>query len=445
MSRFTSLLRVSFALVCTCDAAFPAALAAEAAKPGVSARWWKGNLHTHSLWSDGDDYPEMIAAWYKERGYHFLAFTEHNTMPEGDRWLAVTSKRGGAEVLEKYRQRFGPDWVQERVVTGTNQVRLKPLGEVRTRFEEPDRFLLIPAMEITDRHLVAPLHINAVNLREVVAPAGGSNVVDVLQRNIDAVLEQRARTGQPMFPHINHPNFGWGITAEELMRVRGERFFEVYNGHPSVHNEGDATHAGMERVWDIVLTWRLAVLGLPPMLGLAVDDSHNYHNEAVGQSNPGRGWVMVKAPHLTPEALVQALEAGEFYATSGVLLRDLRREGDRLHVEVEPDDGLSYRIEFIGTRQGFDRQNEPVKTSAGAPLRVTHRYSDDIGRVLKVVEGPAAEYRLQGDELYVRARVTSTRLKSNPYREGELETAWIQPWVPPTRGGGVELPVPSTP
>ena len=29
------------------------------------ARWWKGNLHTHSLWSDGDDYPEMIADWYR--------------------------------------------------------------------------------------------------------------------------------------------------------------------------------------------------------------------------------------------------------------------------------------------------------------------------------------------------------------------------------------------
>ena len=27
----------------------------------AEARWWKGNLHTHSLWSDGDDFPESIA------------------------------------------------------------------------------------------------------------------------------------------------------------------------------------------------------------------------------------------------------------------------------------------------------------------------------------------------------------------------------------------------
>lgn len=423
---------LAMAMAITMAMATSSGFGAEPEKAGstvAGARWWKGNLHTHSLWSDGDDYPEMIAGWYKERGYHFLAFTEHNTMPEGDRWLAVTPKRGGGEVLVKYRERFGRAWVQERVVDGTNQVRLKPLGEVRTRFEEPDRFLVIPAMEITDRHLVAPLHVNAVNLRDEVAPAGGSNVLEVLQRNIDAVLEQRVRTGQPMFPHVNHPNFGWGITAEELMRLRGERFFEVYNGHPAVHNEGDATHAGMERVWDIVLTWRLGVLGLPAMLGLAVDDSHNYHEEAVGQSNPGRGWVMVRAVHLTPEALVHALEAGEFYATSGVVLRDFRRDGDVLRVEVEPETGVGYKIEFVGTRRGFDRGNEPVRTAAGAPLRQTHRYSDDVGRVLKTVDGPTGEYRWEGDELYVRARVISTRAKANPYREGEMEMAWVQPWV----------------
>ncbi|MGH7171596.1 MAG: hypothetical protein ACRELG_15070, partial [Gemmataceae bacterium] len=36
-------------------------------------RYWRGNIHKHSLWSDGDDFPEMIADWYKAHGYHFLA------------------------------------------------------------------------------------------------------------------------------------------------------------------------------------------------------------------------------------------------------------------------------------------------------------------------------------------------------------------------------------
>ena len=41
-------------------------------------RWWRGNLHTHSFWSDGDDFPENVAKWYKDNDYNFLAFTDHN-------------------------------------------------------------------------------------------------------------------------------------------------------------------------------------------------------------------------------------------------------------------------------------------------------------------------------------------------------------------------------
>lgn len=43
----------------------------------AKARYFKGNLHTHSLWSDGDDFPEMIADWYKTKGYDF--FSPHGT------------------------------------------------------------------------------------------------------------------------------------------------------------------------------------------------------------------------------------------------------------------------------------------------------------------------------------------------------------------------------
>src|SRR5688500_5304713 len=59
-------------------------------------RWWKGNLHTHSLWSDGDDFPEMIAEWYRTRDYHFLALTDHNVLSQGIRWMKASdiAKRG---------------------------------------------------------------------------------------------------------------------------------------------------------------------------------------------------------------------------------------------------------------------------------------------------------------------------------------------------------------
>ena len=61
------------------------------------------------------------------------------------------------------------------------------------------------------------------------------------------------------------------------MRVRGENFFEVYNGHPEVHNAGDHDHASTDRVWDIILTRRIAEFDLPLMYGLATDDGHAYH------------------------------------------------------------------------------------------------------------------------------------------------------------------------
>src|SRR3954462_5513797 len=51
--------------------------------------WYKGNLHTHSYWSDGDDFPEMIMDWYKSHGYQFVALSDHNTLQEGEKWKLI--------------------------------------------------------------------------------------------------------------------------------------------------------------------------------------------------------------------------------------------------------------------------------------------------------------------------------------------------------------------
>src|SRR5262245_32554540 len=82
-----------------------------AAEAGAPGRWFKGNLHTHSLWSDGNDYPEMIADWYKRNGYQFLALSDHNVLQEGVKWIELKQPAvvkgelnyyGGGEVLKKY-------------------------------------------------------------------------------------------------------------------------------------------------------------------------------------------------------------------------------------------------------------------------------------------------------------------------------------------------------
>src|SRR5437867_601181 len=149
-----------------------------AATGAEQATWWKGNLHTHSLWSDGDDYPEMIADWYKSHGYQFLAMTDHNRLSEGERWADTTGEKAkaGGVALEKYLTRFGPGWVERREVLGKPQVRLKPLAEFRTLLDEPGRFLMIPGEEITHQYAKAPVHINAINLRDAIRPTNGDGV-----------------------------------------------------------------------------------------------------------------------------------------------------------------------------------------------------------------------------------------------------------------------------
>ena len=400
---------------------------AQAAEP--APRWWKGNLHTHSLWSDGNDFPDMIADWYQAHGYHFLALSDHNTLSDHERWIPVKKNSSTAKALAKYIERFGEPWVEQRDGKDGLEVRLKMLSEFRTKVEEPGRFLMIPSEEITGRSV----HINATNIREIIlpyrgpAPVTSESIVAAMQKTVNAVMEQRARTGVPMFAHINHPNFKWAITAEELMQVENERFFEVYNGHSSVRNAGDAEHASTERIWDILLTERLAVLGKEPFFGLATDDSHHYLGERKNTCHPGRGWVVVRAKTLAAEALIAGLEAGEFYASSGVTLKELRREPNRISLEIEPEPGVTYTTEFIGTRTGFNRASEPVTGDHDEPLRVTRKYSDDLGVVLFSKTGTTASYALKADEIYVRARVTSSKLKADPSSKGEFERAWVQP------------------
>jgi hypothetical protein len=240
-----------------------------------------------------------------------------------------------------------------------------------------------------------------------------------------------------MFLHLNHPNFVWGVTAEELMQVHDEKFFEIYNGHPGVHNAGDATHLSNDAIWDVLLTRRLSELKLPLMYGIGCDDAHNYHQIGIGKSNVGRGWVMVRAKTLTPESIIVAMEAGDFYATSGVVLTEVVRSDNRLAVEIAPEDGVTYRTQFIGTRRGYDPTSqlilpdESTPPSKGLPHR---RYSKDVGAVLAEVSGVHAEYVLRGDEIYVRAKIVSSKPKVNGSVADEFETAWTQPLVPESSG-----------
>src|SRR5688572_33177674 len=145
--------------------------------PGPQGTWFKGNLHTHTLNSDGDSTPDDVVRWYREHGYNFVTLTDHNYLTSVDGLNAV----------------HGAD----------------------------ERFLVMKGEEVTDRFQNKPVHVNGLAPNGFIKPPGGSSVLDMTQRMIDAIR------GAGAVPSVNHPNFGWAISADELLQLQRTRLSEV--------------------------------------------------------------------------------------------------------------------------------------------------------------------------------------------------------------------------
>lgn len=296
-------------------------------------RWYKGNLHTHTLNSDGDSPPSVVARWYKENGYQFLILSDHNVLTE-----------------------------------------VEPLN---AELAEPDQFLLVQGEEVTDGFKGKPVHVNAYDLANLVKPSHGDSLVATIQNNVTAIREARA------LPSVNHPNFGWAMTSADLLQVEGLRMIEVYNGHPTVYNRGGGGAESLEEMWDALLTSGRKVWGI------AVDDAHNFKTIGRNYSNPGRGWVVVRAPSLSSSAIRAALESGDFYASTGVELTDIQTTSDEIRIVIKPPSNSKQTTLFIGPG----------------------------GEVLGRSFENTAVYRFRGNEKYVRAVVQAAN----------GDNAWVQP------------------
>jgi hypothetical protein len=231
-------------------------------------------------------------------------------------------------------------------------------------------------------------------------PQAGSSVRDVLQRNLDAIRAAHA------FPIINHPNFVWALTAADITGLRGVKAFEVWNGHMQTHNLGGAGHPGTEALWDQVLSNGTLIYGV------GADDAHQF--KSIGAPNaissPGRAWIMVRAPELTADAIVAAMERGDFYASTGVELADYEVTPTTVTVAIKPFSRSKYDVRFIG-KGGRILKEVPVDPDISG--------SGGTGP-LQIVAAPAV-YEIRGDEGYVRARIT----------ESNGNMAWTQPVLVP--------------
>jgi predicted metal-dependent phosphoesterase TrpH len=304
------------------------------AQENQTLSWYKGNTHTHTVNSDGDSTPDEVVRWYREHGYNFLVLTDHNYLTEVD---------------------------------GLNAV-----------FGAANKFIVIKGEEVSDKFQEKPIHINGLNIKKVVEPQRGSSVTSVIQNNVEAIRRSEG------VPHVNHPNFHWAIGAHDLKAVKNLRLFEVYNGHPQVNNLGGGGIPGLEAMWDDILSSGVI------LYGIAVDDAHSFKTPGdQTKATPGHGWVMVRAASLSAGEILRALEEGDFYASTGVTLRDYSAGRKEISIEIAEERQSKYTVQFIGSG----------------------------GKILKEATTNPATYAFKGDEFYVRAKVI----------ESNGKVAWTQP------------------
>ena len=259
----------------------------------------KGNLHAHSLRSDGDSTPEDVIIWYREQGYHFLALTDHNRASVWGEFVAI----------------------------------------------ETESFRVLPAEEVSfDVHKspsdrLLPVHVNSFCGRQTVGGHVGQDVTEVLAK---AINEVRLIGG---LAQVNHPNYDFALTLENFKSLTGTFLLEVENQHPYVNTSGRIGGRSTEQLWDALLTQGFSVFGT------ATDDLHDLRRTPDFLPRRGaQGWVQVASKSLEPIDICQALTQGRFYFSTGVELESIAVDGDILSVQLKTGTTAPlHTIQFIGT------------------------------------------------------------------------------------------------
>ena len=240
-------------------------------------RFWRGNLHCHSIASDGALSAEEVCRLYARCGYDFISLTDHFVGLYG-----------------------------------------YPISDTRA-FRTP-AFTTIPGAELHGGAMENGeiWHMVAIGLPDDFAPPDAPDWTPHPGQETGPALARRAREAGA-FVILAHP--GWsGMSAADALSLDAAHAVEIYN-HTS--------EIGVDRGYG---TWhydRLLDAGRTPGV-VATDDSH-FH-----MPDHGGGWTMVKAEENDPDALVEALKAGHHYASQGPEFHGIHWEEDAVVVETSP-------------------------------------------------------------------------------------------------------------
>lgn len=286
------------------DAAIDAPPEPEAppAPPPPPEVWLKGSTHVHAKPSGDSSEPiDKVYAWYEQHGYDFIALTDHNRVTD-------------------------PPPAPKLIVLPSIELTHNPTG----------------CLPIGDKSRKCRIHVNVLGV--TARPTGkiewaerkSHERIDMYQA---ALREAQALGGQIV--QINHPQWYWGMTGDLLAELahRGARLVEIENVQFDKWNAGDPQHPSMEALWDAALARGETIWGV------ASDDAHDYEGKK-RKWPPGGGWIVVKARR-DARSILDALTAGHFYASTGVVLEHAEVDTGDLVVEVAPNESGSYAIEWI--------------------------------------------------------------------------------------------------
>ncbi|MDX2090432.1 MAG: CehA/McbA family metallohydrolase [Kofleriaceae bacterium] len=292
-----------------------------AAVPDAPEVWLKGSTHVHARPSGDSTTPiPDVIRWYETRAYDFIVLTDHNKVSEVD---PTVSSAGNVAA-------HAPD--KGLIVLAGTELTHNPSG-------------CIPPGDESGK---CRIHVNllGVTARPIGKIEWADRKTNERIKKYEAALVQQKQLGG--IAQINHANWFWGMNAQLLAELAGRGFqlVEIANTAFADWMDGDKNHPSMDEIWDGALSQGARIWGV------ASDDAHDYAGKG-GKYPAGGAWIVVKATR-EPAAILAAIAAGRFFASTGVVLARAEVDGEELVVEVAPSEKGSFTIEWIenGNRVG---------------------------------------------------------------------------------------------